>query len=193
VRFADFEGITYNPETNLLYVAVEGEELILEVSPQDFSLLRQFSIERFYGDELLLKPGGQGVEAITFVPDPNHEQGGTFYLANQSLGDDEDLSLIIEVVAPLHSDAAEPLTAQVVKVLPMDTLDLSGLQYDPACGHLLVISDSANTILEVTLSGDVSGAYTLPGVDQEGITVDDLGNFYIAQDSGEIRQAKWDQ
>ncbi|MBC8505383.1 MAG: SdiA-regulated domain-containing protein [Anaerolineales bacterium] len=194
VRFADFEGITYNPETNLLYVAVEGEELILEFDPHDFELLRQFSIDRYYQGELLLPSGGQGVEAITFVPNPDHPQGGTFYLTNQSQGSEGDEpSLLIEVEVPLTSQATESLTAQVSMAIPMATLDLSGLHYDSVCGHLILISDRGNTLQVIGLDGEIAATYALPGQDQEGITLDAQDNIYIAQDSGAILRATWDQ
>ncbi|MDY7030114.1 MAG: hypothetical protein SVR04_17645, partial [Spirochaetota bacterium] len=48
------------------------------------------------------------------------------------------------------------------------------------------LSDAENVIFEMERDGGVLGARPLPGRDQEGITVDDDGNLYIAQDSGEI-------
>ena len=36
----DFEAITCDPSTGLLYIAVEGEEQILEVAPQSLAVLR---------------------------------------------------------------------------------------------------------------------------------------------------------
>ena len=46
IRDADFEGITCDPSTGLLYIAVEGEERIVEIDPEDFSVLREFAINR---------------------------------------------------------------------------------------------------------------------------------------------------
>ena len=84
IRDGDFEGVTYDPATGLLYVVIEGEERILEIRPDDFAVVREFEIERTFEGRMLLEPGGQGVEAITFVPDAGHPQGGTFYIGNQS-------------------------------------------------------------------------------------------------------------
>ena len=70
VRDADFEGITCHPDSGLLYVAIEGEEAILEVDPDDLRVLREFTINRTFHGATVLKLGGQGIEAITFVPDP---------------------------------------------------------------------------------------------------------------------------
>ena len=41
---ADFEGITFNPVTGLLYVAVEGDEVILEVKPSTLEVVRDIPI-----------------------------------------------------------------------------------------------------------------------------------------------------
>ncbi len=33
--------------------------------------------------KMILKPGGQGIEGIMFVPDSRHPEGGTFSVTNQ--------------------------------------------------------------------------------------------------------------
>ena len=68
---------------------------------------------------------------------------------------------------------------------------LSGLYFDRATGHLYVISDSTNTIFEFTRTGTLLSGHAFPGDNQEGITVDDQGFLYIAQDSGGILKIKW--
>ena len=78
IRRADFEGITYDPSTGLLYVAIEGEEKIVEFEPEGLAEIRAFAIQRTFEGEMRLKPGGSGIEAITFVPDSGHPHGGTF-------------------------------------------------------------------------------------------------------------------
>jgi len=105
LRSADFEGVTVDPATGLVYIVVEGEERILEIDPETFEVLREFAIQREFEGKTLLPPGGDGVEAITFVPD---RQGGTFYLANQGSGLDDtgDASIVVEVKVPLRADPA---------------------------------------------------------------------------------------
>jgi uncharacterized protein YjiK len=192
---ADFEGVTYNPSTEFLYVAVEGEEKILEIDPEDFRVLRQFYIERMFKGRMLLKPGGNGIEAITFVPDPDHPEGGTFYLTNQSFDVDaqEDPSIIFEVEVPLKSSPAEvpDLIATIIRYFSLGVGDLSGLHYDRTRDHLYVISDMLDTFFEITRTGKVLKSFPLPGTDQEGITLDGAGFVYIAQDSGGIMKIKW--
>ncbi|MCD6336441.1 MAG: SdiA-regulated domain-containing protein [Candidatus Latescibacteria bacterium] len=195
IRHADFEGITFDPSTGLLYIAIEGEEKIIELDPEDFSVLREFPVERIFQGAVVLKSGGQGIEAISFVPDPKHPQGGTFYVANQGfdLEDKKDPSAIFEVEAPLKSGASGDLTAKIVRSFSIGVIDLAGSHYDRASDLIYVISDVTNTFFEITRTGKVLRAYAFPGDNQEGITVDDEGFVYIAQDSGGIIKVKWDK
>lgn len=192
IRPADFEGITYDPSTNLLYVAVEGEEKIIEIDPDDFAVLRTFTIERTFEGKTALKPGGQGIEAITFVPDSHHPQGGTFYVANQSfkLDDNGELSVICEIELPLKTNSDKNAMAQIVNCFSIGVIDLSGLHYDANSSNLYVISDETNTFFEITKKGKILHSYAFPGDNQEGIAIDNDGFLYIAQDSGGIIKIK---
>ena len=183
----DFEGITYNPATGLVYVAIEGRERILEVSPDDFSLLRVFDVERSFGGRLLLKPGGQGIEAMEFIPDSTDPDGGIFYLANQAfdLEDQEDPSVILRVRVPLR-DSADGDSARIESVFYPGIIDIAGFHYDPESGHLLALSDATNSLHEFTLDGQLVRGWSFPGVNQEGVTTDGNGTWFIAQDSGGI-------
>ena len=190
IRHADFEGITHDPSTGLLYIAVEGAEAIIEIDPETFVVLREFSIPRSIGDGTVMKAGGQGIEAITFVPDPEHSEGGTFCVANQafSLTDQHDISAVFQVELPLRSKDGEP---KLLGYFIPGVIDLSGLYYDRHEDHLFVVSDSTNVILEYSREHNLVQEYAFPGDNQEGITVDESGFMYIAQDSGGIIKLKW--
>ncbi|MFQ5434365.1 MAG: SdiA-regulated domain-containing protein [Anaerolineae bacterium] len=183
VRAADFEGITLNPATGWLYVAVEGEEAIVEIDPETLTANRQFAIERTFAGDRLLKTGGNGIEAIAFVPDKAHPEGGAFFVANQSLDGTE--SWVLEVEAPLTGDGR---SAAIRSYFHLDWPDLSGLYFDGQ--YLFVISDKINELIKVTRDGEVIATVPLPGKDQEGITMDADGNWYIAQDAGMIMKAR---
>ena len=193
IRPADFEGITCNPSTGLLYIAIEGEEKIIEMDPEDFRILREFTIDRTFQGKVVLEAGGQGIEGITFVPDADHPEGGTFYVTNQAfdLSNMEDLSAIFQVQVPLKTGSDEDLTAKIIGYFTPGVTDLSGIHYDSANDRLYVISDGTNTFFEITRTGEVLRSYAFPGNDQEGITVDPEGFLYIAQDSGGIIKFKW--
>lgn len=187
IRKADFEGITSNPSTGLLYVAVEGEEALLEIDPESLDVLRTFEINRSFDGQVLLKAGGGGIEAITFVPDSKHPHGGSFYVANQSkdLSSRDDISAIFELEVPL---AAPKNTNEVTiqRVFSIGAIDLAGLHYDWESEHLLVVSDKMNALFAVMLDGVVVSTHELPGIDQEGIALSPDGFMFIAHDSGGI-------
>jgi DNA-binding beta-propeller fold protein YncE len=195
IRQADFEGITCDPATGLLYIAVEGEERVVEIDPEDFRVLREFSIDRTFQGKMVLKAGGAGIEAMTFVPDSHHPDGGTFYVANQGfdLNSTEDPSAIFEIEIPLKSDSAGDSTAKIVRFFTLGVIDLSGLHYDRVNDRLYVISDATNTFFEITKAGHIVRSYAFPGDNQEGITVDEEGFVYIAQDSGGIIKLQWNR
>ncbi|MBN1350293.1 SdiA-regulated domain-containing protein [candidate division KSB1 bacterium] len=190
IRSADFEGITHDASTGLLYVAIEGAESIIEIDPETFEIFREFQLPRTFNDKVVIKAGGQGIEAITFVPDSTHPEGGTFYVTNQafSLDAEDDISAIFQVELPLRSRYGEP---ELLDYFKPGVIDLSGLYFDQTSDHLFVISDAANVILEYSLEHDLVKAYAFPGDNQEGIAVDDAGFIYIAQDSGGIIKLRW--
>jgi uncharacterized protein YjiK len=187
---ADFEGITHDPATGLLYLAVEEAESIVEVDPETFAILREFSIPREFEGKTLLRAGGEGIEAITFVPDAEHPEGGVFYVANQAftLSDEEDISAVFQVDVPLRTRAG---AARITGYFAPGIIDLSGLHYDPATDHIIVIGDATNLMLEYSRDHRLLHVYALPGDNQEGVTVDPDGFIYIAQDSGGIVKLKW--
>ena len=113
--------------------------------------------------------------------------GETFFLANRSLeNDNKNTTTIFQIQIPLNNTAGVEVTAQIISYFPLTVPDLSGLYYDPASDHLYAISDQTNTFFEITKDGFVLKSYALPGNDQEGITLDNQGFLYIAQDSGGI-------
>ena len=65
----------------------------------------------------------------------------------------------------------------------MNVIDISGLAYDAWRDSIIVLSDTANLLLEVKLNGQITHQYLLPGSDQEGIVLDQKGFMYIAQEN----------
>lgn len=178
---ANFEGITFNPETGRLYLALEGHDRIVEVDPATYEIVRQIELDRNFEGKELINPGGGGLEGIAFVPG---EAGGSFYLANQS---DQlagpDPSIIIEAKI---DESASPPAVKIVRYFSPGVTDLSDLTYNPTTGQLLVISDDNNLLLLLNLAGEVEQTYALPGDTQEGIAFDPAGALYIAQDAGSV-------
>jgi len=188
LRDADFEGITHDPATGLLYIAIEGEEKVLEVAPEGLEVRREFLLDRYFEGKLVMKPGGQGIEGITFVPDETHPEGGTFYVANQGfdLADTEDPSAIFEVEVPLRTGAAADEPCRILRAIYPGFVDIADLMYDTEAGRLYAVSDAANAFIVLSRDGEVLRAYALPGMNQEGFARDRDRFVYIAQDSGGI-------
>ena len=184
----DIEGITMDPSTGLLYAAVEDDEVIIELEPETLSIQRRFRIVRNFKGELLLKKGGMGIEAIAFVPNASHPEGGTFWVGNQSfsLKANDEPSVVCEVLVPLRTSTAAIADAAIINAYKMNFIDISGLAYDSQDDVLVLISDTTNLLVMMNREGTILSKYLLPGDDQEGVTLDGLGYMYIAQENGAI-------
>lgn len=184
----DLEGITTDPTTGWLYTAVEDEEVILEINPQTLTIQREFKVNRIFEGKSLLKEGGMGIEAITFIPDTSHPEGGTFWIGNQSFSRKPggEPSIVCEVNVPLRTSNSKKTEATIVRFFELSLLDISGLTYDAQADSLVLISDTTNLLVELKRDGTVLHRYLLPGDDQEGVTLDGLGYMYIAQESGQV-------
>ncbi len=185
----DLEGITVNPQSGLLYIVKEGDDVILEFDPDKREVKRIFPINRkFQGNaNFLQKQKGydQGIESIAFVSDKDHPEGGTFYAGNQW-----DPSCIIEILVPLRTSRTETAEARIIRVLPFKMDDPGGMYYDSKTGHLNVVSDAYNILVEITLEGKLVREFAFLGDNQEGIAKDDEGYLYIAQGLGGIIKVK---
>lgn len=185
----DLEGVTVNPETGLIYVVKEGEDVILEFDPDKKEVIRTFPLNRSYqgNPQFLKKSEGydNGIESIAFVGDQSHPEGGTFYVGNQW-----DPPCVLEVYVPLKTSQEKSAEAYILRVLPLVMDDPSAMYYDPQTGLLNVGSDADNILVEITLEGKIVRQYAFIGDSQEGIARDDEGYLYIAQDSGGILKVK---
>ena len=181
IRKTDLEGITSNPVTGNLYALDELSISILEINPDSLEVLQHISIDLLpaqYNHE----NKNRGFEAITFLPNPGQAANSRLFIANQGRSDRASAA-VHELTIPL---ADGDNVAKTLQIFEQKIADLSGLHYDDSSGLLLVISDAHNTLLLMTTEGDTHTSYTLPGENQEGITLDDEGNLYIAEDSGNI-------
>ncbi len=186
----DLEDITVDPTTGLLYIVVEGDDVILEFDPDKKEVRRRFPVNRSFGSDpgFLQKQKDKydnGIEALVFVPNPGHPEGGTFYAGNQ-----EDPDCIMELYVPIRSSRAGAADAKILRVLPFRVRDPGAISYDPETKLLSIVSDADNLFLEITPDGKLVKEYAFPGNDQEGVAWDDQGYIYICQDSGGILKLK---
>ena len=195
INKADLEGITIDPATGLLYAIKEDSMMILEFHPGSLEPLRQFPIEITSGAHIpARKNSNRGIEAITFVPDPGHPSGGTFFIANQGwrTRHTKGVAAVYEIAVPLQDTADTNQAAHIMQHFEPGITDLAGLHYDERLEQLLLISDKHDTLMLLTTDGKTRASYKLPGKNQEGITMDSAGYLYIAEDSGDIFKYTFD-
>lgn len=186
--FQDFEAITCDPGTGLLYIAIEGRDDVLEVDPEGLAMRREYDLPRVFAGRKLYELGGEGIEGLAFVPNPAHPEGGTFFAANRSAHpkDLEDPPLVFEVELPLSSTSTGKLEGKMLRYKRLDLIELSGLHYDAKKGRLYALADKTNRIAELSLDGEILALYSFEAQDPEGIAFDAEGFLYIAQDSGGV-------
>ena len=98
----------------------------------------------------------------------------------------DDPPLLLEVDLPLTSSSTDALQGLIRRYKRLAITELSGLHYDAAKDRLYALSDDNNLLIELTRDGEILKVYELSADDPEGITFDDEGFLYIAQDSGGI-------
>jgi len=183
----NFEGITFNPQSGMLYAAIEERDRIVEIDPDSLAVLREFAVSRKLDGSKVITGGKEGFEGIEFVPDASHPDGGTFFVVNQATGEGtkREPSAILEVDLPLHftlpPDGKKLLKGEILRGFVSPFLGLSGIHFDSRSGHLFAISDTEDRLLEATLDGDIVRTSVLPGQNQEGVAMVD-GDFFIVQD-----------
>lgn len=179
IRKVDLEGISLDPSTGILYAIDEHSSSILEVDPDSLAVKQRIRIDMLPAAHNRPEEN-RGFEAITFLP-ASGQQESLLLLASQ--GGSTMVPAIHKVTIPSPDFGT---TARVLQSIELQLSDLSGLHYDHASGLVLIISDTHNALLVITTNGRVLARHALPGIDQEGITLDDTGNLYIAEDSGNI-------
>jgi uncharacterized protein YjiK len=164
----DLEGIACDDREHRLLLAQEGEDAILVVSQKKLRLKKRIKIKKkFHGKTILRRDKKHGLEGITIVDD-------SLFLSNQ-----KDPSLVLKV--PKKDKAKVP----ILELLKHGYKDVAGLAYHD--GYLFMVSDSANLLLKYDIKEKrVVATAKLPLASQEGITFDNDGNLYIADDAGRV-------
>jgi hypothetical protein len=183
----DIEGITIaNTGTDLVYAGIENPDSIKEFDISDGAFTgNQWDLTLWMTGD-----ANQGLEALTFIPNGSHpyensDSGGLFYAGLQADGD----IYVFDVNLSTSGDVD-----YIGKITLDDSrTDISGLDYNTETGLLYAIFDSSNEILEInSLDNTIVNDYSLPGVNQEGISIvsnclDTSANAYVAEDSGDVK------
>ena len=181
----DLEGITCDPSTGLLYVVREGHEVIFEVRPEDLKIVRRFTVDRtFEGNPNFLQRGGDGIEGLTFRPDPTNAEGGRFYAVNQF-----DPPVLVELEMPIKSSQERFGQAKIVSARRIGSPPLSDVLWLPNIDGFLVTSALWRSVYVTDAAGVRTQTVRIPGLMQEGIAALPDGSFVIVQDTGGL--IKW--
>ena len=167
----DLEGVTIaNPADNLIYLAVEQPDKVLEFDLVTGSLTgNQWDLTSW-----LTGPSNHGLEALTYVD-------GLFYAGLQ-----EDGQIFI---FDFQAAGVVQYLGSISPHLGRD--DLSGLHYDACTEVLYAVHDSHDVIVEMSAAGAFLREYDLPRDDQEGIAVIGDGvlgqtTVFVAEDAGSV-------
>ncbi len=158
----DLEDVTVaDPQSDFIYLGIEQPDSIAEFRLSTGTITRTFSFGAW------MSPlSSDGVEGITFVPDPTAPEGGEFWVAQQLDG------RIFRFRLPIASSASSTTPTFLGSFVPVaGRADLSGLAFDPSTDSILAIWDSANVIARLARTGAVVTEWQLPGNDQEGVAV----------------------
>ncbi len=171
----DLEGVACDEKKAQLYFAVEGSDNILVVKQKTLKVIKKININREYkGRTLLVKDKKWGLEGIAM--DDKY-----FYLSNQSERKypRKDPSVIVKI------DRKVKKKADIKSMIDHKQLDIAGLAMHQE--YLYMVSDTDNKLIKYDIKRDkVVFVKVLPDFAQEGVTFDDQGYIYFADDNGRV-------
>jgi hypothetical protein len=171
---ADLEGICVaDPESDLVYLGVEDPDAIME-----FNLVTGQVTRTFLLTDAMQGPANQGLEALTFVPDPDCPDGGFFYAGLQFTGE------IFVFELPILSSLPSTNVKHVATLTPVaGRSDISGLDFDVETRILYALWDGAGCLRAMDTDCALIDEWLVPGNDQEGIAIQGCRAF-VAEDVG---------
>jgi hypothetical protein len=172
----DLEGIAVaDPASDFIYIGVENPDSIREFNIVTGQVTRTFDLTPW-----MQGPDNSGLEALEFIPDAAHPEGGVFYAGLQADGK------IYKFNLPILSSTTATTVTFLGTITPVaGRADISGLDYDRDNQILYAVFDSANALRAMQVDGTFVAEWDLPGNDQEGIAVRAC-DLFIAEDSGKV-------
>lgn len=170
----DLEGITVADSTSdFVYIGDEHPDAIKEFNISTGTVTRTFDLTPWMTGNSNL-----GLEALTFVADESHPEGGLFYAGHQQEGK------IYVFDLPIKSSPTSTIVTYQTTLTPVvGRVDLAGLEYDPTQDIVYAMYDSANKLVAMTPDGTVLAEQDLPQTDQEGFTRSSSCDVFMAQDT----------
>jgi hypothetical protein len=170
----DLEAICVaDPAGDFAYVGVENPDGVKEFDLTTGQVTRTFDLTG-----TMQGPANAGLEALTFVPDDSHPEGGLFYAGLQADGK------IYVFDLPIVSSAVSTFVTHVWTITPVaGRAGISGLHYDRENQLLYAVFDDSNLLRAMQSDGAFVGEWSLPGNDQEGVTLTAC-DMVVAEDVG---------
>ena len=170
----DLEGICVaDPESDFVYVGVEHPDSILEFNHATGTVFRTFDLTPW-----MTGPSNNGLEALTFVADESHPEGGLFYAGLQADG------RIYVFDLPIASSVASEVVTHIATLTPVaGRTDLSGLDYHRESEILYAVFDGSDALRAMEPDMTFLSEWDLPGNDQEGIAFAGC-EMFVSEDVG---------
>ena len=170
----DLEGVAVaDPASDLVYVGVENPDGIKEYDFVAGRITRSFDLTPW-----MTGADNSGLEALVFVPDPGHPEGGVFFAGHQGEG------RIYVFRLPIRSSSTSTLVTLERTIEPYSgRTDLSGLEWDWDENVVYAVWDAGNVVARLTPEGTLIDEFQLPGNDQEGVAVRPC-ELFIMEDVG---------
>jgi uncharacterized protein YjiK len=178
----NLEDVAWHPPSGLLVLLSERKSQLLLFDPvakRDVGKLR-IDAESVLG----AVPGdkNQGFEGLAFRPLAARPGGGVFYLTHQ-----RQPALVVAVAFdPLAPPARLDARAVVARFRVKGYKDLTAVTWSSELERLLVIGDNEDRLVVLKEDGTREAEIPLPGLQQEGLALDDSGRLWVADDRGGV-------
>ncbi len=173
----DLEGVACEDAKGKLYFAVEGADSVLIVNQKNLTVQKEIKIKREYKNiKVLKKDKKNGLEGITIIPDG-------ILLSNQSKKPwpKSNPSVIIKI------DSLKKKKVAIKDIINHGYRDIAGLSFFE--GYLYMVSDTDNLLIKYDIKTKKTiWKKSLGDEAWEGVTFDDEGYIYFADDEGKIRK-----
>jgi len=169
----DFEGITFNPENERLYLLEEGRKKIFEVTAKRKPKVKRiFDLHDFIEKDLDLME----FESITYLPGQKNSLGHLL------LADKHDVTPTTFYEVALPRDDASDKKLKLINTFQLDTVSITGLHYEQSEDAIYAISDVSEYIYKISRHGELIKLYPVSGTGNEGIALNREGQLYVVQD-----------
>lgn len=172
----DFEGVTADPDNEVLYVVDEKQLEVLVLDWTTFEEKGRLDLRPILEEAGLTFNQSDSFEGLAYQPATNGSRPGMLWLGHQ-----------YGPVAILCAEVAgSPPELGFVGMWNVETKEISALCIDPADLNLIAVSDGENLLVELSPQGEILESRAIGGTEQEGIAVLPDGSYCIADDLGGV-------